>query len=94
MTATGLLIELNRRRCEVLTDGEDIVIRFNPATHLPESLVVELRKRKAELLCLLADKVEFIICPGSDCSEQVMLVDGQGYCSRHSMTVTILGKIA
>jgi hypothetical protein len=94
MTTTGLLIELNRRRCEVLTDGEDLVIRYNPATHLPESLVSELRTRKEELLCLLAHKVEIINCPGNDCAERIMLIDGQGYCNRDNMTVAIVGEIA
>jgi hypothetical protein len=94
MTTTGLLVELNRRRCEVLTDGEDIVIRFNPSTHLPESLVAELRTRKEELLCLLAHKVEFINCPREDCVELIMLVDGQGYCKQHNMAIAILGEIA
>lgn len=84
--AARLLSEAADAGLLVLPDGEHLMIK-GPRT--AEPLAKALLANKRLLLPLLEDKrFEIVACFGDECRERVLLIDGEGYCRKHSMTIT------
>lgn len=92
MTALELVGELHARGIRLEADGDRL--RYYPASALTLDLHEALVERKAELLTMLSKgTVKTISCPGDNCGADVVVIDNQGYCPMHRMTITIIEKI-
>ena len=58
-----------------------------------EPIARQLLENKSLLLPMLKDRrFEIITCAGDDCAQAVLLIDGEGWCPAHKMTIKVIER--
>lgn len=89
--ATQLLSVAVEAGLSVWPEGERLCVK-GPVE--AESIAKQILENKALLLPLLSDRrLEIVVCPGDDCEELVLIIDGEGFCTNHGMTITVIARV-
>ena len=93
MNAIELLQEVSARGVVIEPSGGRLRVDAPRGVITPE-LREALTSQKEELLRVLSTTlVETVPCPGDECNERLVLVDGVGYCKHYQMSVRFVGEI-
>jgi len=92
MTTIELLATLQAQGVKLEAHGDKL--RYCPSGVIAGETLRELAAHKEEILAILKrGKVEVITCPGDDCDQRVLLVNGVGRCHQHNMSISVHAKI-
>lgn len=92
MTAVDCLRELVVKGVELWVEGDDLRYRAPRGVLTFELRETASRYRQEIVAALNKGVIKTIACPGDECDARVLLVNGQGYCPEHKMTVTVLDR--
>jgi hypothetical protein len=87
MTAVELVTTLWARGIKLV--ASDDKLRYCPRDALTQNLLRELTARKEEVLALLRASVQTIECPGDNCVEPIVLIQGRGWCKNHKIAIVV-----
>ena len=74
----------------VWPEGSELVVKGPPRS---AALAKRVLDSKDVLIPMLADRrFEIIDCPGESCDQSVLLIDSEGWCQAHQMSITVIER--
>lgn len=75
----------------ILLEPDGNMLAVDPIEKLRPDEVDAIRRHKQEILSLFAaGRFQVALCPGDECDELLLVVDGESYCKRHQMAIRFI----
>lgn len=89
--ASRLLSQAVEAGLQVWPEGDHLCVQGPEAA---EPLALRLLENKSVLLPLLAEKrLKVVVCPGDECNERLVVIDGEGWCPGHKVWVQFVERV-